>query len=100
MIDLSLVPDHARRAATYEFFKVLDNGRIRYYGTYKPSKIAGRTAGARLVVEVDSESGQPIRTWYESYDAEGRVIRVHPKPPVDLGHIEINPETGKETERW
>lgn len=100
MINLSLVPEHTRRAATYEFFKVLGNGRIRYYGSYKPSKSAGRTAGARLVVEVDPLSGQPIRTWYESYDAGGRVIRVHPKTPVDLGHIEINPDTGKETERW
>jgi hypothetical protein len=99
-MDLSLVPEHDRRVATYESFKVLGNGRIRYYGTYKPSKSAGRTAGARLVVEVDATSGQPIRTWYESYDAAGRVIRVHPKTPVDLGHIEMNPETGKEIERW
>ncbi len=100
MIDLAFVPEHDRRAATYELFKVLDNGRIRYYGSYKLSKSAGKTVGARLVVEVNSASGQPLRTWYESYDAEGRVIRVHPKTPTDLGHIEINPNTGKEAERW
>ena len=52
------------------------------------------------MVEVDAISGQPMRTWYESYDAAGQVIRVHPKTPTDLGHIEINPETGKEIERW
>lgn len=100
MVDLSSVPEHARRAATYDSFRVLDNGRIRYYDTYKPAKSSGRTAGARFVVEVSASTGTPLRTWYESYDQQGRVIRVHPKTPIDLGHIEINPDTGKEIERW
>jgi hypothetical protein len=64
------------------------------------SKIPGRTAGARAVVEVYTTTGEVIRTWYESYDAEGRVIRVHPKTPQDLGHIEIDPISRKEIERW
>ncbi len=100
MVDLSFVPEHSRRAATYDTFRVLQNGRIRYYDTYKLAKSSGRTAGARLVVEVNSSTGKPLRTWYESYDNQGRVIRVHPKTPIDLGHIEINPNTGRETERW
>lgn len=100
MIDLSLVPEHGRRVAAYDRFRVLQNGRIRYYDEYKPARSTGRTVGARLVIEVDSSAGKPIRTWYESYDAQGRVIRIHPKTPIDLGHIEIDPDTGKETDRW
>jgi len=100
VIDLSRVPDHPRRATTYANFRVLQNGRIRYYESYKPAKSQGKTAGARLVVEVDSITGNVQRTWYESYDHQRRVLRVHPKRPIDLGHIEINPETGKEVARW
>jgi hypothetical protein len=100
VIDLFSVPDHPRRVTAYEFFRVLENGRIRYYGTYKSAKSIGITAGARLVVEVSATTGQPLRTWYESYNVQRQVIRVHPKKPIDLGHIEINPETGKATERW
>ena len=100
MVDLSSVPEHSRRVATYDTFKVLQNGRIRYYGTYKPARISGRTAGARLVVEVNSSTGKPLRSWYESYDNGGKVIRVHPKTPRDLGHIEIDPTTGRATDRW
>ena len=100
MIDLTQVPDHPRRASTYATFKLLQSQRIRYYDNYKPAKTQGKTAGARLVVEVDSITGTPLRTWYESYDDQGRVIRVHPKRPIDLGHIEIDPETGKEVKRW
>ncbi|MBC6424038.1 MAG: hypothetical protein GDA38_22970 [Hormoscilla sp. SP12CHS1] len=54
----------------------------------------------RPVVEVEAADGKLIRTWHESYDSQGRVIRVHPKRPQDLGHIEIDPMTGKEIERW
>jgi hypothetical protein len=100
VIDLSRVPEHLRRATTYATFRVLQNGRIRYYENYKPAKSPGKTIGARLVVEVDATSGHVLRTWYESYDNQRRVLRVHPKRPVDLGHIEINPETGKEVARW
>jgi hypothetical protein len=39
------------------------------------------------------------RTWYESYDIQGRVVQVHPKRPKDLGHIQIDPQTGKEINR-
>jgi hypothetical protein len=100
VIDLSRVPEHQRRASTYTTFRVLQNGRIRYYDSYKPAKSQGKTAGARLVVEIDATTGDIRRTWYESYDTQGRVLRVHPKRPIDLGHIEINPETGKEVVRW
>ena len=100
MIDLASVPEHPRRVARYDCFKMLQNRRIRYYDAYKPAKSLGRTVGARLVVEVNAATGTPIRTWYESYDERGRVIRIHPKTPQDLGHIEINPETGREIERW
>jgi hypothetical protein len=100
VIDLAQVPDHPRRAATYASFKLLQNCRVRYYDTYKPAKTQGKTAGARLVVEVDAITGNTLRTWYESYDNQGRVIRIHPKRPIDLGHLEIDPTTGKEVNRW
>jgi hypothetical protein len=100
VIDLSQVPEHPRRSTTYATFRVLQNKRIRYYGSYKPAKSQGKTIGACLVVEVEASTGKTLRCWYESYDIQGRVLRVHPKRPADLGHIEINPETGKEVERW
>lgn len=98
-MDLTAVPEHARRAAKYEFFKVLENCRIRYYEKLKPATTPGPTAGARMVVEVDAATGQVTRTWYESYDTQGRVVQVHPKRPRDLGHIKIDPQTGKEINR-
>lgn len=100
MIDLAQVPDHIRRAAAYARFKLLQNNRIRYYDRYKPAKTQGKTAEACLVVEVELSTGSPIRTCYESYDNQNRVIGVHPKRPIELGHIEIDPETGKEVNRW
>ncbi|MGV0028346.1 hypothetical protein [Phormidesmis priestleyi] len=99
MIDPNTIPEHPRRATTYDYFRILCDRRIRYYGHYKAAKILGKTAGARLVVEVDF-TGTVGRTWYESYDSQNRVIRIHPKTPKDLGHIELNPLTGKETARW
>jgi hypothetical protein len=51
--------------------------------------------GARIVTEVDAATGEPLRTWQEVYDVQGRVIEVHPKFPVDFGHLEINPVTGQ-----
>ena len=90
----------SRRVSQYDFFRVLANkSRIRYYDKFKPARGRGRTTGARMVVEVDLTTGKVARTWYESYDSQERVIQVHPKRPIDLGHIEINPETGKEINR-
>jgi hypothetical protein len=89
-----LVPGHARRVAKYESFRVLENGRIRYYRALRPAKSPGRI-GARIVTEVDSITGKPLRTWQEVYDVPERVLEVHPKLPVDLGHLEIDPTTGQ-----
>jgi hypothetical protein len=98
-MNLTTVPEHSRRAARYDFFRVLTNGRIRYYDKFKPAATPGSTVGARMVVEVDATTGQVTRTWYESYDIQGRVVQVHPKRPKDLGHIQIDPQTGKEINR-
>ena len=78
----------------YESFRVLEGDRIRYYGTLRPAKSLNRM-GARIVTEVDSATGKPVRTWQEVYDGQGRVIEIHPKFPVDLGHLAINPVTGQ-----
>lgn len=98
-MDLAAVPEHARRAAKYDFFRVLANGRIRYYEKFKPATTPGPTAGARMVIEVNATTGQVTRTWVESYDSIGRVSQVHPKLPLDLGHIAIDTQTGKEINR-
>ena len=73
---------------------MLEGDRIRYYGTLRLAKSLKRM-GARIVTEVDAASGAPVRTWQEVYDEQGRVFEVHPKFPVDLGHLEINAMTGQ-----
>ncbi|MEG3437920.1 hypothetical protein V0288_12400 [Pannus brasiliensis CCIBt3594] len=83
----------------YDFYRILQNGRIRWYGKLKPARTPGRSIGARIVVEKDPVTGKVLRAWNEVYDREGRVILVHPKRPQDLGHIEIDPETGREISR-
>ncbi len=52
VIDPNIIPEHTRRVTTYDYFRILCDRRIRYYDHYKAAKILGKTAGARLVVEV------------------------------------------------
>jgi hypothetical protein len=48
--------------------------------------VAGRTGWrARYVKEVD-ETEATVRFWQEIYDAEGRLVEIHEKFPVDRGH--------------
>jgi RHS repeat-associated protein len=87
-IDLDKVPGHARRSREYEFFKVLaSKGRIRYYSELRPSRTPGRVVGVRYVSEVEASTGKQVRFWQEAYDSSGNVVSVHPKKPVDLGHV-------------
>ena len=98
-ITLAEVPEHARRTTQYDSFIVLsEKGRVRYYTTLRRAESPDRL-GARLVTEVDADTGKALRIWQEAYDLEGRVIEVHPKRPIDLGHISIDPATGQEIGR-
>ena len=56
----------------------LTDGRTRYYGIEKPSWNPGPTRGASYVTEYNPSNGN-VRSWYESYDHNGNVNRVHPK---------------------
>ena len=40
---------------------------------------------ARYLKEVDSED-TTLRFWQEIFDAEGRLVEIHEKYPVDKGH--------------
>jgi RHS repeat-associated protein len=79
--------------------RVLPDGRVRYYSPEKAAQKAGPTRGASLVTEHDPATGG-VRSWMESYDHSGEVIRVHPKmnngEVLNLPHY---PPTGKELGR-
>ena len=62
----------------------LPNGGRRYFRDF-----AGRAGGqARYVKEVDAAE-TTTRFAQEIYDASGRLIGVHEKFPVDLGHRKL-----------
>jgi hypothetical protein len=56
----------------------LPDGRIRYYDAERLASKPGATRGNAYVTEWDPATGQ-VRSWAESYDHAGNVIRVHPK---------------------
>ncbi len=62
----------------------LPNGSRRYFRDFE-----GRAGGrARYLKEVDSAE-QTTRFAQEIYDPSGRLIAVHEKFPVDLGHRQL-----------
>lgn len=62
-------------------WETLANGWRRYV-----KEIPGRAGGrARYVKEVDA-SENTTRFWQEIYDANGKLVALHEKFPVDLGH--------------
>jgi hypothetical protein len=62
----------------------LPNGGRRYVRDF-----VGRAGGrARYVKEVDSNE-RTLRFAQEIYDASGRLMAVHEKFPIDLGHKQL-----------
>jgi hypothetical protein len=62
---------------------LLGGGRRYWY------EVAGRGGRkARYVKDVDSEE-ETVRFWQEIYDEQGRLVEVHQKYPVDLGHQRV-----------
>jgi hypothetical protein len=55
----------------------LPDGRVRYYGAETAARTPGATRGAAYVTEWDPATGA-VRSWMESYDHAGNVVRVHP----------------------
>ena len=58
--------------------RILSDGRIRYYDSFRVAQKPGLTKGASYVTEYNPKTGQ-VRSWNECYDELGRVIRIHPK---------------------
>ena len=68
----------------FKHWEELPNAGRRYIREF-----AGRAGGrARYVKEVDATENT-IRFAQEIYDANGRLVAVHEKFPVDLGHKQI-----------
>ncbi len=57
--------------------KILQNGRARQYGAFKPAKTQGELAGGRKVKEINPKTGAS-RYWYEVVDHNGIVRSVRP----------------------
>ncbi len=68
----------------FKHWEELPNGGRRYIREF-----VGRAGGrARYIKEVDA-SENTIRFAQEIYDASGRLVSVHEKFPVDLGHKQL-----------
>ena len=93
---LSILQNAPKTAAKVES---LPDGRIRYYKIEKPPRKPGPTRGTSYVTEYNPSNGQ-VRTWMESYNHNGQVVRVHPKT-IDGRQVESlhYPLTGKEIDK-
>jgi hypothetical protein len=74
----------AQNERKFKHWEELSGGGRRYIREF-----VGRARGrARYVKEVDAKE-QTIRFAQEIYDATGRLVAVHEKFPVDLGHKQL-----------
>ena len=74
----------AQNERTFEQWEELPGGGRRYFREF-----AGRAGGrARYVKEVDAAE-ITIRFAQEIYDPDGRLVAIHEKFPVDLGHKQL-----------
>jgi hypothetical protein len=77
----------ASRAQNERIFKRWDelaNGGRRYIREF-----AGRIGGRALYIKEVDTNETTIRFVQEIYDREGRLVAVHEKFPVDLGHKQL-----------
>lgn len=76
----ALLREHLRQLERYgsQGFKILENGRIRYYGDLRPARTPGNMAGNRTVREWDPVTGAK-RTWLETIGNDGGVYVVRPE---------------------
>ena len=71
--------------------KQLENGRFRFYDSFKPADKVGEMAGRRFVREWDPRTGAK-RGWHETLDLGGRVRIVRPEPRLPQGHFIFDAE--------
>ena len=76
----------------------LPDGRIRYYGEFRKSQKPGRTFGQRNVREWNPQTDKE-RTWLESLNHKGHVIRVRPIAKGKKRHFEFN-DKGEFVKSW
>ncbi len=90
---LSALENAQKTAAKIKNFP---DGRIRYYGAEVTARRIGTTRGASYVTEYNPETGR-VRSWMESYNYMGDVIRIHLKM-IDgqLVIVRHYPPTGRE----
>jgi len=75
---------HAQNERKFKHWEELPNGGRRY-----TREFVGRAGGrARYLKEVDAAE-RTTRFAQEIYDASGRLVAVHEKFPVDLGHKQL-----------
>jgi hypothetical protein len=74
----------AQNERKFKRWEELRNGGRRYVRDF-----VGRAGGrARYIKEVDSNE-RTVRFAQEIYDSSGRLIAMHEKFPVDLGHKQL-----------
>jgi hypothetical protein len=74
----------AQNERTFRHWEELLGGGRRYFREF-----AGRAGGrARYVKEVDADENA-VRFAQEIFDSTGRLVAVHEKFPVDLGHKQL-----------
>jgi hypothetical protein len=74
----------AQNERTFKHWEELPDGGRRYFRDF-----AGRAGGrARYLKEVDADE-KTTRFAQEIYDSAGRIVAIHEKFPVDLGHKQI-----------
>jgi hypothetical protein len=77
----SAMASHAQNERKFKQWEELPGGGRRYFRDY-----VGRVGGrARYIKEVDADE-TTTRFAREIYDQPGRLVAVHEKFPVDLGH--------------
>lgn len=93
--------EHLRQAEEYGPPRELPDGRIRYYGSAKPSNKPGEMAGLRKVREWDPATNK-YRTWFETVDHDGKIRQVRPEEKRTGGkkvHFTFSPD-GKYQGKW
>lgn len=74
----------AQNERKFGHWENLPNGGRRYFRDY-----VGRAGGrARYIKQVDVDE-RTIRFAQEIYDSAGRIVAIHEKFPVDLGHKQM-----------
>jgi RHS repeat-associated protein len=83
-----LLVRHLRQLEKYgkAGYKVLQSGRVRYYGDVVKAQQKGEMMGRRLVREWDPVT-DGTRTWHETLDHAGRVRQVRPETLGDKIHF-------------